>query len=80
MDNDTYNQLLVTKANIEARRQDSDEKMKKLTEKLTAIIASMMDQTFFNTHQTIRIPQRLRILPLWSRLTGRLQHWKMGIF
>ena len=29
---------------IEANRQDSDEKMKKITEYLTAIIASMMDQ------------------------------------
>ena len=37
-------QLLIMQDIIEANRQDSDEKMKKITEHLTAIIASMMDQ------------------------------------
>ena len=37
-------QLLIMQATIEANRQDSDDKMKKLTEVLVAIIASMIDQ------------------------------------
>ena len=32
-----------------------------------------------NNHQTIRIHQKLRILPLWYRLTRRLHNWKMNI-
>ena len=44
MDNKSYDQLLTMQATIEASRQDYDEKMKKLTEYLTAIIASMMGQ------------------------------------
>ena len=44
MDKNSDEQLLVMQATIEANRQDYDEKMKKLTEELTAIIISMMDQ------------------------------------
>ena len=43
----SYDQLLIIHSTIDANRQYYDEKMKKLTEKLTEIIASMMDQTFF---------------------------------
>ena len=38
MDKNSDEQLLIMQATIEANRQDYDEKMKKLTEKLTAII------------------------------------------
>ena len=44
MDNKSDYQLLIVQADIEANRQDSDEKMKNITEELTAMIASMMDQ------------------------------------
>ena len=44
MDNKSDDQLLIMQATIEASRQDSDMKMKKLTEDITATIASMMDQ------------------------------------
>ena len=36
-------QLLIMQATIESNMQDSDEKIKNLTEDLTAIITSMMD-------------------------------------
>ena len=44
MDNKSYDQLLTMKATIESNSQYYDEKMKKLTEDLTPMIASMMDQ------------------------------------
>ena len=44
MDNKLDGQLLITQATIDANRQDSDEKSKNLTEDLTAMIASIMDQ------------------------------------
>ena len=44
MDNESDDDLLIPEATIESKRQDSDEKMKNLTEDLTAIIISMMDQ------------------------------------
>ena len=44
MNNKSDEQLLIVKATIEANRQDYDEKMKNLTEDLTAMITSMMDQ------------------------------------
>ena len=44
MYNKSDDHLLIMQDIIEANRQDSDEKMKKITEHLTAIIASMMDQ------------------------------------
>ena len=44
MDNKSYYQLLIMQATIEANRQDSDKKTKKLTEYLTSMITSMMDQ------------------------------------
>ena len=44
MDNKSYNQLLIMIDTIEANRKDYDDKMKNLTEYLTEIIASMMDQ------------------------------------
>ena len=44
MDNKSYDQLLIVQSEIEANRQDSDEKMKNITKELTAMIASMMDQ------------------------------------
>ena len=44
MDKKSDDQLLITKATIEANRQDSDEKIKKLTEDLTEMITSMTDQ------------------------------------
>ena len=40
--NNSDDQLLIMQATIEANSQDSDEKMKNLTEDLTAMIASMM--------------------------------------
>ena len=43
MDNKSYDQLLIVQSEIEANRQDSDEKMKNITKELTAMIASMMD-------------------------------------
>ena len=44
MDSKSDYQLLLAQATIEAKRQDYDEKMKKLTEDLTAMITSIMDQ------------------------------------
>ena len=44
MDIRSYYQLLIMQATTEANRQDYDEKMKKLTEYPTKIIASMMYQ------------------------------------
>ena len=44
MDNDSDDQLLIIQARIEANRQYSGEKMMKLIEDLTGMIASMMDQ------------------------------------
>ena len=44
MYNKSYDQLLIMQATIDSTRQDSDEKKKDLTEDLTEIIASMMDQ------------------------------------
>ena len=44
MDNKSDSQLLIIKATIEAIRNNSDKRMKKITEDLTAIIISMIDQ------------------------------------
>ena len=44
MDNNSDDQLLIMKSTIDSKSQDSDEKMKNITEDLTAMIASMMDQ------------------------------------
>ena len=44
MDNKSDDQLLIMQATIESKRLDSDNKIKKLTEYLTGMIASMMDQ------------------------------------
>ena len=44
MDNKSYGQLLIMQYTTDANRQYSDEKRMKLTENLTIIIASMMDQ------------------------------------
>ena len=67
MDNNPDDQLLTMQATIEANRKYYDEKTKKLTEYLTAMITSIMDHiNFQNTNQTRRIHQRLRILLLWS--------------
>ena len=44
MDNKSDNQLHIIQGTIEANRQDYDEKTNKLTEYLTTIITSMMDQ------------------------------------
>ena len=43
MDYKSDEQLIFMQATIEANRQDSDEKMKNITEYLPAIITSMMD-------------------------------------
>ena len=43
MDNNPDDQLLTMQATIEANRKYYDEKMKKLTEYLTAMITSIMD-------------------------------------
>ena len=43
MDSKSYDQLLITQSTFEANRQDFDEKIKKLTEYLTEMIASMTD-------------------------------------
>ena len=44
MYNKSDDQFLAIKATIECSRQDYDDKIKKVTEDLTAIITSMMDQ------------------------------------
>ena len=44
MYNKSDDQLLIIQATIESNRQDYNEKMKNLTEDLTAIITSMMEQ------------------------------------
>ena len=44
MDNKSDDQLLTMQATIDANRQDSVEKINKLTEILTATIESIMDQ------------------------------------
>ena len=44
MNNKSDDQLLTMQATIETNRQDSDDKMKKLTEDLTEMITLMMDQ------------------------------------
>ena len=48
MDNKSDEKLLIVQAKIEANRQDYDEKIKKLTEDLTEIIASIMDHIKFS--------------------------------
>ena len=47
MDNISYEKLLIMQATIESNRQESDEKMKNLTEDLIAMITSMLDQINF---------------------------------
>ena len=44
MDNKSDDKLLIIQATIETNRQYSDEKTNNLTEDLTAMITSMMDQ------------------------------------
>ena len=44
MDTKSYDQLLIIQATIGENRHDSNEKMEKLTEELTAMITSMADQ------------------------------------
>ena len=44
MDNKSDGKLLIIQAKIEANRQNSEDKMKKLAEDLTAMIASMVNQ------------------------------------
>ena len=44
MDKKSYEQLLIMPATIESNKQDYDEKMKKITEDITSMITSMMDQ------------------------------------
>ena len=44
MDNNSDDQLLIMQATIEVNKQNSDEKTKNITEDLTALIASMMNQ------------------------------------
>ena len=44
MDNKSDDQLLMMQARIEGNNQDSDEKMKNLTQYFTGMIASIMDQ------------------------------------
>ena len=44
MDNKSDNQLTIMQATIDSNRQYYDERIKKLTEYLTEMIASMMDQ------------------------------------
>ena len=48
MDNKSDYRLLIMQAMIEANKQYYDEKMKNLTQDLTGIIASMMDQIKFS--------------------------------
>ena len=45
MDNNYGEQLLIMQATIEAYRQDSNDKMKKLTEELKAMITSTITPT-----------------------------------
>ena len=42
MDNNSYDQLLIMEATIDANRQYSDKQMKKLTAEITAMIKWMM--------------------------------------
>ena len=44
MDNNSDEKLLIIQVTIEANRQDSKEKTKKITEYLTGMIAQIMDQ------------------------------------
>ena len=44
MDNKSDDQLLIMQATIESKRQDFDERIKKITEHPTEMITSMMDQ------------------------------------
>ena len=54
--------------------------MKNLTEDLTEMITSMMDQIKFrNPHIIRKIHQRIRILALWSHLTRGIHNWKVDI-
>ena len=71
MDNNSYEQLIIMQATIDSNRKDSDEKTKKLTEDLTVIIKSMMDQLKYqNPHQIRRIKQRLRIVDIIHKLVA----------
>ena len=80
MDYKSDEQLLIIKATIESNKQYYDEKMKNLTEDLTATTASMMDEIKFrNTHQKGSIHQRLWFLLLWSCITRGVHHWKANI-
>ena len=67
-------------ATIEANKQYYDEEMNNITAYLTGVIATMIDQiNFLNPYHTIRIHQRLGILPLWYLLTRVIHHWKVDI-
>ena len=48
MDNKSDYQLIIVQSSIEANRQDCDEKMKNITEDLSAMITSMMDKLKFS--------------------------------
>ena len=95
MDNKPDEQLLVLQANIKANRQNSDEKMKNLTEDigkgsdekiekltkyLTAMITSMMYQIKFSKSSPDKKGSpNLSILPLRSGITISLHLWKVDI-
>ena len=50
MDNKSYGQLLLIQAMINVSRENTDDKIKNLTENLTAMITSMMDQIKISKH------------------------------
>ena len=78
--NKSDDQLLIMQATFEDNRKYYDEKIKNITEYLTAMITSMIVQIKISKSSPEKsIYQRLNILIPWSRLTRRRHHWKVYI-
>ena len=80
----SYEQFLIMEATIESNKQQSDEKMKNLTEDLKSMTTSTIKSTMGHMNINKFSPgqnnhQILRTLPLWSQLTGELHHWTVDI-
>ena len=80
MDNKSDDQLFIIQATIKSKSQDFDDKVGNIKEEIIAMITSMMNQLkIINTQHTRIVHQRLRILPLWSRVTRALHHCMVDI-
>ena len=80
VDNKLDDQLLIMQATTESNGQDYDEKMKMLTEDLTAIITSMMDQIKNSKYSPYKkyLPKAQDPTTVFPAKKG-LYHWKVDI-